>query len=222
MTPRTRAILTLAALGLLVAAGTARAQAHPPTLEVTITNLTAGQVLSPPVVIAHNASFQLFRPATPASPELAMLAEDAVTGPLVAALGADPNVRAVEVGASPIPPGGSATVAIQTNGAFRHITVAGMLVTTNDAFFAVQGLEAGAGGVSTHANAYDAGSEENNEDCTYIPGPPCGNAGVRTPTSEGFVHIHPGIHGIASLPSNLFDWRNPTARVSVAFSPAGR
>ncbi len=215
-----RSTRTLAALAVatLALAGGAFAQ---PNIEVTVTNLSSGQILSPPVVIAHNDSFKLFSAGTAASSELAMLAEDAVTGPLVAALNANPNVRRVEVGTGPIPPGGSATIRVHTNGAHRYFTVAGMLVTTNDAFFAVQGLEAAPGSVSSNANAYDAGSEANNEDCAYIPGPPCGNPGQRTQTSEGFIHIHNGIHGIGSLAANLFDWRNPVARVTVKFVPVG-
>ena len=126
----------------------------------------------------------------------------------------------VTLGTAAIPPGGSATVEINTNGEHRWLTIAGMLVTTNDAFYSVQGLEAEHGTVTTNANAYDAGSEANNEDCTYIPGPPCGNPFQRTQTSEGFIHIHNGVHGIASLAANLFDWRNPVARISVTFTPA--
>ena len=43
---------------------------------VTITNLTRGQVITPPVVIVHNEKFRLFVPGEPATPELAASAED--------------------------------------------------------------------------------------------------------------------------------------------------
>lgn len=221
MKPRIQTLTLALALGALALAAGASAEPNSVTIEVTITNLTPGQVLSPPVVVSHDSSFQLFAAGQAASSELAMLAEDAVSGPLVTTLGLDPAVFAVEVGTAPIPPSGSATIEIQANGANRWITVAGMLVTTNDAFYAVQGLRAGPGLVAANADAYDAGSEANNEDCDFIPGPPCGNPGVRTQTSEGFIHIHNGIHGIDDLVPSLFDWRNPVARVSVRFVPSG-
>ena len=219
MSQRTNRVLAAFALGVLALAGGAFAEPSTPNIRVTVTNLSSGQILSPPVVIAHRASFQLFSSGTPASPELAALAEDADNDPLLALLDQDPRVLRTAVGSGAIPPGGSATIEIATNGAHRYFTVVGMLVTTNDAFFAVQGLEAAPGTVSSNALAYDAGSEANNEDCAYIPGPPCNNPFQRTQTSEGFIHIHNGVHGIASLAANLFDWRNPVARVSIEFAP---
>ena len=109
MNTRTRKTLLVLALGCLVAAG-ASAQGSGLTVEVTVTNLTSGQIFSPPVVVSHGRDFELFAPAQAASPELAMLAEDAVSGPLISALGEDDDVFAVELGARVIPPGGSATV----------------------------------------------------------------------------------------------------------------
>lgn len=66
------------------------------------------------------------------------------------------------------------------------------------------------------AEAYDAGSEANSESCTYIPGPPCGNAEVRdTGDAEGFVHVHAGVHGIGDLDPAMHDWRNPVAEITI-------
>ena len=93
-----------------------------------------------------------------------------------------------------------------------------MLVTTNDAFFALRGVRAPRHGTSVHHSpAYDAGSEGNNEDCAYIPGPPCGNPEKRDPNDEpeGYVHIHAGIHGIGSLDRSLRDWRNLVAKITI-------
>lgn len=67
-----------------------------------------------------------------------------------------------------------------------------------------------------NAAAYDAGSEDNSEDCAYIPGPPCGNGDVRdTVGAEGYVYIHSGIHGIGDLEPAEFDWGNPVATVKI-------
>jgi len=116
-----------------------------------------------------------------------------------------------------IMPGMSATVEIETNRGSQRISAAGMLVTTNDAFFAVRGVEVRKkDGPTVHARAYDAGSEFNSELCDYIPGPPCGNPGERdTAGAEGYVYIHAGIHGIGDLDSEVFDWRNPVATVTI-------
>ncbi|MDX1644426.1 MAG: spondin domain-containing protein [Thermoanaerobaculia bacterium] len=217
MKPTIRAVpIALAALAVLVLAATPAAAAK---AEVTITNLTYGQIISPPVVVSHDKTFQLFAPGQPASAGLSALAEDALTGVLTDELAAHPGVFDFEVAAGGIPPGATRTVEIEINGTHRWISLAGMLVTTNDAFAAVRGLRTERRPNMTYAEAWDAGSVENNEDCDFIPGPPCGNAGVRTAMSEGFVHIHRGIHGIDDLVAADVDWRNPVAAVSVRLIP---
>ena len=154
----------------------------------------------------------------PATSELAMVAEDAVNGPLMAALSADSNVKDVkETIGGPIPPGGSASVEVETKGKFRYVSLAGMLVNTNDAFYALNGVRGPNQGSSMYLSpGYDSGSEANNEDCAFIPGPFCGSPGVRdTAGAEGFVHIHAGVHGIATLVPADHDWRNPVAKVTI-------
>ncbi len=197
--------------------------------EVTVTNLTRGQIISPPVVATHNAKLDpLFALGAPASPELAAIAEDAVNGPLIAALSGNANVSDVQTLVSaeggPILPGESASLEVGTtgSGSFRYVTVVGMLVSTNDAFFALNGVPGPTRGSAMHRSpAYDAGSETNNEDCAFIPGPPCGNAGVRDVAgAEGYVHIHAGIHGIGpqdgpSIVPEAHDWRNPVALITI-------
>ena len=70
--------------------------------------------------------------------------------------------------------------------------------------------------VTLRSPAYDAGSEENNEDGAFIPGPPFGSLNVRaTAGAEGFVHIHRGVQGVADLAPETYDWRNPTAEIRV-------
>jgi hypothetical protein len=106
---------------------------------------------------------------------------------------------------------------ISGGGKYRLISLVGMLVTTNDSFFALNGVALPThGSVTYYSPAYDAGSEVNNEDCTFIPGPPCGNGGVRMPTgAEGYVYIHSGIHGGGGLDPRQFDWRNPVAKITI-------
>lgn len=185
---------------------------------VTVTNITRGQILSPAVVVSTRGQISLFSLGSPASAELAAVAEDAINGPLVAALSENPRVKQVREMSGPILPGHSASVTIAGAGGRDQIGIVSMLVTTNDAFFALNGVNAPREGTTTHFSvAYDAGSERNNEKCAFIPGPPCGNVGKRdTVGAEGFVHVHAGIHGTADLKPDMHDWRNPVALIRIA------
>lgn len=100
---------------------------------------------------------------------------------------------------------------------FNRISLVSMLVTTNDAFMGINGSQLPRFGTSTWMSpAYDSGTEENNEKCANIPGPPCGNPLQRaTANAEGYVHIHAGIHGIGDLSAATFDWRNGVAQIRV-------
>lgn len=192
--------------------------------EVTVTNLTRGQPFAPIAVISHNKNYELFMLGEPAIPELAPLAEEGNTGPLLEKVKTMPSVfdavtnSLVDIDIPP-GPGQEVTVRVNASRSFNLITVAGMLATTNDAFWAIRGVEAPKkiGETKTYeAEAYDAGSEKNNEFCSYIPGPPCVGAGVRDNIgSEGYVHIHAGIHGIGDLAPATFDWRNPVAEITI-------
>lgn len=221
-------VLGLVFVAAAAALGSATALAdNKSRVEVTITNLTRGQIISPVVVASHNARFEpLFQLGSPASAELAYVAEDAILMPLIDALSADRDVHDVQTvfGESDvIMPGESASVVVEVKGRFQRLSMAGMLVTTNDAFFALRSVRVPSDGTSIHYSpAYDAGSEANTEDCAFIPGPPCGNAKVRdTAGAEGYVHIHAGIHGVPDvdgvrdLDPSMHDWRNPVAEIAV-------
>ena len=92
-----------------------------------------------------------------------------------------------------------------------------MLAQTNDAFYALNG-SAGPrrGAVTYYSVAWDSGSEANDEECQFVPGPPCINFFVHDPApAEGFVHIHSGIHGGGDLVPAIHDWRNPVAKITI-------
>ena len=118
----------------------------------------------------------------------------------------------------PILPGETATVRVSGDPWwFNRLSIAGMLVITNDAFYGLNGAKLPRyGSASFSSPGYDAGSEANNERCAFIPGPPCNNPGVRdTANAEGYVHIHAGIHGIGDLDASVYDWRNGVASIRV-------
>ena len=185
---------------------------------VTVTNITRGQIISPPAVIAHNASYSLFTLGAPATPGLATLAETGNGAPLLGAVATLPSVYKTALGSDGIPPGKSQTIMIETTKDFPAISVAAMLITTNDAFMAVSGVQPQKNSTtSVEAVAYDSGSEMNSEDCAFIPGPPCGDTNHNPAAAEGFVHVHAGIHGISggTLDPAQRDWRNPVALVEI-------
>ena len=190
------------------------------TYHVTITNTTANHVITPPAVIAHNHKFNLFKVTKPASDELAIMAESGNVSPLLDSLAGNKNVSATMSTLDQAPPvvlpGNSITVEIKAPKR-TLFTVAAMLATTNDAFTSVT-MRAPKKNRSAYGDAmtYDAGSEDNNELCIDIPGPPCGgtNATIEG-DGEGFVTIHNGVHGVGDLAPSQLDWRGPTATVRI-------
>jgi hypothetical protein len=174
------------------------------------------------VVVVHDGNFSLFDAGQPAGSELAALAEDGMTGPLAGLLAVSPGVSDYAVAAGGIPPTGSVSVEVRARGRARMFSLAGMLVSTNDAFAGLDGytlpfgLFNSSGATTIDVPAYDAGSEANTESCDHIPGPPCGNPEVRvTDGAEGFVHVHRGIQGVGDLDASMKDWKNPVARITI-------
>jgi len=221
----TKLLVGLTAVALLITFGTVtdtQAQIRPSfRAAVTITNITSDQIFSPPLVVSHDKRVSLFTLGEPASEELASLAEDGMTGPLADLLDGATGVLDIAVADGMVFPGESITVEVGITPRQSLISLAGMMVSTNDAFFALNGVGVELRGYQpfrlvTAARAYDAGSEANTESCEHIPGPPCGNPGVRVPEgSEGFVYVHSGIHGIGDLEPSMKDWNNPVAVITI-------
>lgn len=218
----------LLALGLALAGGLGNSlPANAADFEVTITNLTRGQQFTPILVATHKAGVKLFHLGQPASPELATLAEEGNTVPLAGLLTAMPDVLDVTNASGLLNPGASVTLKVKTRGTFNHLSVASMLIPSNDGFFALNGVKGPWDQeVMTHTSvAYDAGSERNDELCAHIPGPSfveCGGpggGGAPMGGEEGYVHVHAGIHGIGDLNAAERDWRNPVARIVIRRLP---
>ncbi|MCP5149752.1 MAG: spondin domain-containing protein [Ectothiorhodospiraceae bacterium] len=187
------------------------------TYEVTVTNITKAQTFTPLLVVTHHRGVQLFELGAPASEALVALAEGGDTGPLADAARAMRGVHDVATADGPLGPGQSVTIAVRTRGHHDRVSLAGMLVPTNDAFVAIDGVQGPRGRetVAVRAVAYDAGSETNDELCASIPGGgPCGG-GMLSDDGEGFVHVHAGIHGVGDLDDAIYDWRNPVAAITI-------
>ncbi len=100
-----------------------------------------------------------------------------------------------------------------------YLCMASMLLPTNDAFVALNGIRVWRlKKEAIYLNAYDAGTEFNDELCEGIPGPveECGGGNGYTPDGgEGWVTPHPGIHGFAEVSAMIFNWGEPVAKITV-------
>jgi len=190
-----------------------------PYYEVTVTNLTRGQIFTPVMVATHMPGVTLFNLGEAASDELAQLAEGGNTAPLEEKLMAMPAVGDVVNSGGLLKPGETTTIMVQTGKRFTSVSLAAMLVPTNDGFVALNGVRGPLLGFNLlhyTSPVYDAGSEMNTESCEDIPGGgDCAGNGYTEDDGEGYVHIHAGIHGIGDLDRAVYDWRNPAAAITI-------
>ena len=202
--------------------------------EVTITNATAGQPLSPPALILHGENYQSFIEGSAASIELEQLAEGGAAEPLVTNANANSAVLTTGMGAAPILPGQAASytlsVEISDAKAALQLTALTMLVNTNDAFTGTNGVTLNDLAVGQSQSwgtpVWDSGTEANSEALGSIPGPidtsdsaTKGFDEVRNDTNDRVV-FHAGVltqgNGLQTsilTPKERFD--QPAARVKI-------
>lgn len=229
----------LAALTLLLVPAAVADDDDVATYRVTITNLTDGQPLTPPVVATHSKRFQVFEVGDPARFELKEIAENGNNAPLLAALaGARRVFDSTQAGAGPLVPDGtpgsamfedSVTFTITANKRAKFLSFVSMLICTNDGFTGIDGIrlpkEVGHK-VTVSTAGYDAGTEINTEDFADIV-PPCQGligvssddpgTGMSNPAlAEGdVIRHHPGIQGGDDLLVDVHAWEDPVARVVI-------
>lgn len=207
-----------AALSLIAAISTTYAQAA--EYQVTVTNLTYALPLTPILAVTHSRDASLFKMGEAASSGVAAIAQDGDIAPLKAFAEAAPNsVADIYAGNALTMPGKSTTFTIKTKGHKNRLTLLSMLIPTNDAFVGLNAIELSDKWEKSDVHflpAMDAGAEDNDEKCMYIPGPVCKNPNKASDKpGEGFIHIHRGIHGVGDLSAATYDWRNPTTRVTI-------
>ena len=190
-----------------------------PTYHVTITNLTNAVIFTPILVASQRRAVPIFELGAPASEEITAIAEGGDISLLKATLEADPHVVDAQDSGGPLMPGASVTVIVSAKHGAKRISLASMMLPTNDGFIALDSVKAPRHGSKTYFSpGYDGGTEPNDEWCMHIPGPICSGAGPspgENPDDEGYVHIHRGIHGVGDLNSSVYDWRNPVAKITV-------
>jgi hypothetical protein len=197
----------------------------PRNYEVTITNLTTGQPLSPGVIVTHREENDVFRLGGTASEGVRLIAEEGNPSTLAASLTGS-NIGQVVVTDGPIHrQGGSGPTAltfrVRAEGEANRLSIVTMLGCTNDGFTGVSGMRLPDDSETIDAVAYDAGTELNNELSTHIPdgcnplapAPLPNDGGLRAPTSAP-IGNHQGIAGVGDL-TPAFDWQDPVARIRV-------
>ena len=206
---------------------------------VNIQNLTSGIHFTPILVAAHNSSTHLFQSGTKASVDLQAMAEGgAITG-LSNAVHNAGGVTTTDPAGGILGPGKNATTGnIDTSNTNNHyLSIVAMMLPTNDGFIGLDSykIPQAAGTYTININAYDAGTEANDEiingggapGVAGIPKDPGGyngtnGTGVTTKDTNTYVHIHRGAlgdtdanGGKSDLDSRVHRWLNPVARVTI-------
>jgi hypothetical protein len=225
-----RKITMLLAMGLLAtfvsAAPAVATGSHNPdyTYEVTVTNLSENQTLTPVVAATHTNDFKLFKRGKQASNGIQQLAENGGVPVLVDELNGYSKVENVSViGSTPLAPGDSASTLLSTDRQHRRLSVAAMLICTNDGFTGRSSvrLPGGIGNERTfYARAFDAGTEINTQAYSDLV-PPCdglGETGASNPdlAENGVIRNHRGIiDGIGDLTVADHGWDEPVLMITV-------
>ncbi len=229
----TRHAATLAAAMTAAVAGTATAASY----EVSVTNLTYGIHFTPLILATHSPDAQIFSAGSAASSELQAIAEGGDTSSMAALL--ESIGATVANGDGLVAPGGTVTFMID-DASGSVLSLAGMLLPTNDGFVGLNSVKLPTGGagdyVTYNAIGYDAGTEANDELVgsgapgeAGFPAPPpvvasgTGTGGTGVPgQAEGFVHVHRNVigdldenGGVSDINAAVHRWLNPVARVTI-------
>ncbi len=226
-----------ATLFALSALGLASASAQAASLGISITNLTHGNHFTPLLVAAHPKGQHLFQVGEVASTSLQAMAE----GGDISGLSADLAMVSADINANPagglMAPGQSVSFSMITGTGNTQLSVVAMILPTNDGFVGLDAISipSAPGTYSWTLNAYDAGTEANDEiingggapGAAGIPADPLGKggsggSGVTDMESNDKIHIHRGVvgdddpaGGISDLDARIHRWLNPVARITV-------
>ena len=190
---------------------------------ITVQNLSAGQPLSPPLIVKHDRRARVWQNGTAASHVVANIAEDANNAPAIQLLNRVRGVQGASTGVdqgatapAPIPPGAGQTYRVRVNNPTDRVSLISMLVNTNDGFTGLDSYRLRNGTRVLVRRAYDGGSETNNQLARSIPGPCCNNPMVRDPEGRT-IRPHPGLrNGVGQLTRAQHGFnRRAVARITV-------
>jgi hypothetical protein len=224
----------LSVLALALASSTTMAQ----ELSITVTNLTQGLHFTPVITAAHTSENNLFMASEMASVELQAMAEGGDISGLVSMLtNADANINE-NPAMGLLAPAMSASFTLTNDSANTHLSLAAMVLPSNDGFVGLDSwaIPEEAGTYTVFLNAYDAGTEANNElrgsgapGEAGMPVPPplealigMNGTGVTDMESNSKVHIHRGSLGDSDMSAGTSDinnsvqrWLNPVAKLTI-------
>jgi len=207
-------------------------------ISVEVTNLTQNIYFTPLLVTAHAGDTHLFQLGEEASTALQAMAEG---GDLSGLLDVTTSIGAVSMenpAGGLLAPASSTAVMNMDTGDNNLLSIVAMILPTNDGFVGLDAwpIPSEAGTYTLTLNAYDAGTEANNElvvegsgmpGVAGIPANPAGyggtgGSGVSTMEHNMTVHIHRGnlgdsdiTGGPSDLTASVHRWLNPVAKVVV-------
>ena len=206
-------------------------------IDVKITNLTQGIYFTPVIIAAHTSDASIYTLGTAASDELQMMAEGGDISGLSTVLTAASADVLENPAAGVLAPGASAEGSLSTADTNTYLSVASMLLPTNDGFVGLDSwmIPTEAGTYTVYLNGYDAGTEANDEilngggapGVAGIPADPgaangTGALGVTDVEDNTMVHVHRGVigdtdvaGGDSDLDSTVHRWLNPVAMFTV-------
>ncbi|WP_434939817.1 spondin domain-containing protein [Shewanella sp. HL-SH8] len=221
----------------LLAAGLLSLSTQAADIEVSVTNLTHGNHFTPLLIAAHNSDSHLFHAGEMATPALQKMAEGGDISDLNTAVTGANGVTLANPAMGLLAAGASIKDVMLDTGDNTHLSIVAMVLPTNDAFIGLDSwkIPTEAGTYTVYVNAYDAGTEANDEiingggmsGVPGIPAAPGGNGGANgTGVMDGadnmYVHTHPGVlgdtdpaGGASDLDSRIHRWLNPVAKVVV-------
>ena len=195
---------------------TADADNVPETLKfgITLENLTAGQPITPPVVVVHDTEINVFEYNRPTELDgIDDLAEGGAQADLLATLNGTPGVVRVYGldSGGPIVPGASYTEDMLYGVEGAKVSLVAMLACTNDGYIRVsETLNVLRGSLvptgPTSALVFDSGSEDNDETTDTVPCLGGGPAALSEGFGEGVRMPHTGIVGGADLNVETHGW----------------
>jgi len=235
MTKEIEMKITQIITGLALASSVMLTQAQ--QLDITITNLTQGMHYTPIIIGAHNQDTSLFTTGEAASSQLQTMAEGGDISGLSEVL-TMANADIVENPAMGLlAPTMSTTTMLNTTDGNMYLSITAMMLPTNDGFIGLDSwmIPSEAGTYTIMLNAYDAGTEANDEiinggSAIGTPGIPVapngdggmGAMGVTMEEANPYIHIHRGNlgdddlnGGKSDLDNTVHRWLNPVARVTV-------
>ena len=215
----------------------ASSQVQAQDLSITLTNTTQGLYFTPVITSAHTSDENIFTLGTSATSELQTMAEGGDISGLVSVLSnADANINE-NPAAGLLAPGASTTYTLTNDETNTYLSVAAMVLPTNDGFVGLDSWEipTETGTYTILLNAYDAGTEANDEiingggplgvaGIPFAPGSDggTGGTGVTDTESNTTVHIHRGSlgdddlnAGSSDLDNSVHRWLNPVAKLTV-------